>query len=43
MTSLPLFFESRKGQKTSKNILTTFNPPLQLNLKKGYQMALINF
>ena len=42
MTSIPLFFDSRKGQKTSKNFATSFNPPLQLNIKKSYKMALIS-
>ena len=43
MTSLPLFFDSRIGQETSENFVTSFNPPLQLNIKKSYEMALISF
>ena len=42
MTSIPLFFDSRKSQKTSENFVTSFNPPLQLNIKKSYKMALIS-
>ena len=42
MTSIPLFFDSRKGQETSENFVTSFNPPLQLNIKKSYEMALIS-
>lgn len=42
MTSIPLFFDSRKGQGTSENFVTSFNPPLQLNIKKNYEMALIS-
>ena len=42
MTSIPLFFDSRKGQETSENFVTSFNPPLQLNNKKSYEMALIS-
>ena len=34
MTSVPLFFDSRKGQGKSENFIKTFNPPLQLNIKK---------
>ena len=41
MTSIPLFFDSRKGQGTSENFVTSFNPPLQLNIKKSYEMTLI--
>ena len=42
MTSIPLFFDSRKGQGTSENFVTGFNSPLQLNIKKSYEMALIS-
>ena len=42
MTSIPLFFDSRKSQETSENFVTRFNPPLQLNIKKNYEMALIS-
>ena len=42
MTSIPLFFDSRKGQKISENFATSFNPSLQLNIKKSYEMALIS-
>ena len=42
MTSIPLLFDSRKGQKTSENFVTSFNLPLQLNIKKSYKMALIS-
>ena len=28
------------GQKTSENFVTSFNHPLQLNIKKSYDMAL---
>ena len=42
MTSISLFFNSRKGQKTSENFVTSFNSPLQLNIKKSYEMALIS-
>ena len=42
MTSIPFFFDSRKGQEISENFVTSFNPPLQLNIKKSYEMALIN-
>ena len=42
MTSIPLFFDSRKGQGTSENFVTSFNPPLQLNIKKSYEIALIS-
>ena len=43
MTSIPLFFDSRKGQETSENFVTSFNLSLQLNIKKSYEMALISF
>ena len=42
MTSIPLFFDSRKGQETSKNFVTSFNLSLELNIKKSYEMALIS-
>ena len=42
MTSISLFFDSRKGQEISKNFVTSFNPPLRLNIKKSYEMALIS-
>ena len=42
MTSIPLFFDSRKSQETSENFVISFNPPLQLNIKKSYEMALIS-
>ena len=42
MTSIPLFFDSRKGQEISENFVTSFNPPLQLNIKKSYEMAVIS-
>ena len=42
MTSIPLFFDSRKGQETSENFVTSFNPSLQLHIKKSYEMALIS-
>ena len=42
MTSIPLFFDSRKGQGTSENFVTSFNPPLQLDIKKSYEIALIS-
>ena len=42
MTSIPLLFDSRKSQGTSENFVTSFNPPLQLNIKKSYEMALIS-
>ena len=42
MTSILLFFDSRKGQKISENFVTSFNPPLQLTIKKSYEMALIS-
>ena len=34
MTSIPLFFDSRKGQGKSEDFITSFNPPLQLDIKK---------
>ena len=42
MTSIPLFFDSRKGQGKSEDFITSFNPPLQLDIKKSYEMSLIN-
>ena len=30
MTSIPLFFDSRKGQGTSENCVTSFNPPISV-------------
>ena len=42
MTSIQLFFDSKKSQKTSENFVTSFNPPLQLNIKKSYEMAIIS-
>ena len=42
MTSISLCFESRKGQETSENFVTSFNFLLQLNIKKSYEMALIS-
>ena len=42
MTSISLCFDSRKGQGTSENFVTSFNSPLQLNIKKSYEMALIS-
>ena len=42
MTSISLFFNSRKGQKTSENFVTSVNSLLQLNIKKSYEMALIS-
>lgn len=42
MTSIPLFFDSRKGQGKSENFTTSFNPPLQLDIKKSYEIALIS-
>ena len=39
MTSKQLFFDSKKGQETSENFVTSFNAPLQLNIKKSYEMA----
>ena len=41
MTSIPLFFDSRKGQGKSEDFITSFNPPLQLDIKKSYEMSLI--
>ena len=42
MTSIPLFFDSRKGQGKTEDFITSFNPPLQLDIKKSYEMSLIN-
>ena len=42
MTSIPLFFDSRKGQGKSEDFITSFNPPLQLDIKKSYEISLIN-
>ena len=42
MTSIPLFFDSRKGQGKSENFTTTFNPPLELDIEKNYEISLIN-
>lgn len=42
MTSIPLFFDSRKGQGRSENFSTSFNPPLQLDIKKSYEISLIS-
>ena len=42
MTSIPLFFDSRKGQGKSEDSITSFNPPLQLDIKKSYEISLIN-
>ena len=42
MTSIPLFFDSRKGQGKSEDFISSFNPPLQLDIKKSYEMSLIN-
>ena len=39
MTSIPLFFDSRKGQGTSENFVASFNPPLQLNINKSYEIV----
>ena len=42
MTSIPLFFDSRKGQEKSEDFTSSFNPPLQLDIKKSYEISLIN-
>ena len=42
MISIPLFFDSRKGRGKSENFTTSFNPPLQLDINKRYEMSLIN-
>ena len=42
MTSIPLFFDSRKGQGKSENFTTAFNPPLELDIQKNYEISLIN-
>lgn len=42
MTSIPIFFDSRKGQGKSEDFTTSFNPPLQLDIKKSYEISLIN-
>ena len=42
MTSIPLFFDSRKAQGKSENFITTFYPPLQLDINKNYEVSLIN-
>ena len=42
MTSITLFFDSRKGQGDSQNFTTSFNPPLQLDINKRYEMAMIS-
>ena len=42
MASIPLIFDSRKGQGKSEDFITNFNPPLQLDIKKSYEISLIN-
>jgi len=42
MISIPLFFDSRKGQGKSEDLTNSFNPPLQLDISKSYEIALIN-
>ena len=42
MTSIPLFFDSRKGSGKSENFTISFNPPIQLDIKKRYEISLIN-
>ena len=42
MTSISLFFDSRKAQEKSENFITTFYPPLQLDINKNYEVSLIN-
>jgi len=42
MISRPLLFDSRKGQGKSVDFTTRFNPPLQLDISKSYEIALIN-
>ena len=37
-----LFFDSRKGQGKSENFSTSFNPPIQLDINKNYEIALIS-
>ena len=40
MTLIPLFFDSRKGQGKSEDFITSFNPPLQLDINKSYEISL---
>ena len=42
MTSIPLFFDSRKGQGTSENFTTSFSPPILLDIQKNYEISLIS-
>jgi len=42
MISIPLFFDSRKGQGKSEDFTTSFDPPLQLDVSKNYEIALIS-
>jgi len=41
--TIPLFFDSRKGQGKSEDFTTSFSPPLQLDISKSYEIALIYF
>jgi len=41
MISIPLFFDSRKGQGKSEEFTTSFNPTLQLDISKSYEIVLI--
>jgi len=42
MISIPLFFDSRKVHGNTEDFSTSFNPPLQLDISKSYEIALIN-
>ena len=39
MTSIPLLFDSRKGQGKSEDFTSSFNPPLQLDIKKSNEIS----
>jgi len=42
MISIPLFFDSRKGQGKSENFTTSFSLSIPLDIRKNYEIALIS-